>query len=198
MSGEPTLRHGDKSADGWVELLQELLVNKGAHLTVDGDFGDETFRAVVAFQTDYELQDRSGVVGNETWSALRGDDEHAAPGSTGWGGESVDRGVKLRFWDYVHYDDPGDRVHLMAYSVGTQEPVEGSIELFVHLKDPDGHEYDVSAIHSLGDERRHNFTIYDATRGHAGGSYSGVAQLPSSAGGEIFAFAFNKIGLIDV
>jgi peptidoglycan hydrolase-like protein with peptidoglycan-binding domain len=66
MSGEPTLQKGDKSADGWVEFLQELLVNRGADVKIDGDFGDETFKAVVAFQKDYELQDRSGVVGNET------------------------------------------------------------------------------------------------------------------------------------
>jgi hypothetical protein len=82
--------------------------------------------------------------------------------------------------------------------VGTEEPAEGSVELFVHLKDPSGDEYDVSAVHSLGDERRHVFTVYDATGGRPGGSYSGVAQLPSVNGGEITAFTFKKIGLIDL
>jgi len=198
MSGEPTLRKGDKSTDGWVEFLQAKLATWDSNLKIDGDFGDETFKAVVAFQRDNELQDQSGVVGDETWSVLRGDDERAEPGTSEWDGADVDKGVKLRFWDYVHYEDPGDRLHLSTFSVGTEEPAEGSIELFVHLKDPAGDEYDVAAIHSAEGDRRHGFTMYDATGGRPGGSYSGVAQLPTATGGEIFAFNFQKIGLIDL
>src|SRR5688500_2577817 len=98
MSGEPTLRKGDKSADGWVEFLQAKLAVWDGNLKIDGDFGDETFKAVVAFQRDNGLQDQSGVVGDETWSVLRGDDERAAPGVSQWDGDDVDKGVKLRFW----------------------------------------------------------------------------------------------------
>jgi hypothetical protein len=198
MRAEPTLRQGDKSADGWVEFLQQLLYNHGAlELAIDGDFGPETFKAVVEYQNARELVDRSGVVGDETWSALRGDEQPDAPGGNNSGG-LVDRGVKLRFQDFCYYDDTRDILYLSAFSVGTEEPAEGTVELFVHLKDGRGGEFDVSAIHSPQGDRHHSFLVYDATKGHPDGDYSGVAQLPAATGNEIFAFSFNKVALIDI
>jgi hypothetical protein len=198
MRAEPTLREGDKSADGWVEFLQQLLYNHGAlELEVDGDFGTKTRKAVIEFQKARELVDQSGVVGDETWSALRGDEVLDAPG----GNESarlVDKGVKLRFQDYCYYDDQRDILYLSAYSVGTEEPAEGTVELFLHLKDPRGGEFDVQAIHSPQGDRHHSFLAYDATKGHPDGDYSGVAQLPAATGNEITAFTFNKVALIDI
>jgi hypothetical protein len=63
----PLLRHG--SDGGAVRTLQEALNEHGAHLIVDGDFGDDTLKAVIAFQTGHKLA-HDGVVGRHTWEAL--------------------------------------------------------------------------------------------------------------------------------
>jgi len=67
---QPTLRRGDKSKDGWVEYMQELLRDTGAQLKVDGDFGPTTEKALKAFQKAKGLK-FDGICGNETWSVLR-------------------------------------------------------------------------------------------------------------------------------
>ena len=71
---QPTLRLGDKSADGWVEYLQESLNERiGAGLKVDGIFGNDTLKAVKKFQRSFKDQGvlEDGIVGDETWSFLR-------------------------------------------------------------------------------------------------------------------------------
>jgi hypothetical protein len=62
------LRRGD---DGeWVTYLQQLLMDFGYYTGVlDGDYGGGTERAVRAFQVAYQLPE-TGVVANDTWSAL--------------------------------------------------------------------------------------------------------------------------------
>jgi hypothetical protein len=70
---QPTLRLGDKSADGWVEYLQEQLnelLIPSPKLKVDGVFGKATLDAVFAFQSQAQIQ-HDGTVGNQTWAALR-------------------------------------------------------------------------------------------------------------------------------
>ena len=80
MAGEPTLRYGDESADGWVEFLQDLLVRSGwpcgrdGSDGIDGRFGPHMLDAVRAFQAHYGLRRQDGVVGHEMWSVLRGED----------------------------------------------------------------------------------------------------------------------------
>ena len=71
---QPTLRKGDKSADGWVEYLQQTLNHHlKAGLTADGDFGPATLKAVTAFQTQHKADGClvDGVVGDQTWAFLR-------------------------------------------------------------------------------------------------------------------------------
>ena len=69
--GQPTLRKGDKSPDGWVEYAQQTLnFQLKTNLTVDGDFGNGTLAAVHKFQQAKGLLD-DGVIGNQTWAALR-------------------------------------------------------------------------------------------------------------------------------
>ncbi|MBA2282581.1 MAG: peptidoglycan-binding protein [Acidimicrobiia bacterium] len=83
MSNYPTLRYGDESADGWVEYLQELLsvfVNEGIEKT--GRFDDATLHAVKRAQAALGLDYMDGVVGDETWAGLRGE-EHTDPGTDG-------------------------------------------------------------------------------------------------------------------
>lgn len=64
----PILRKGDES--GYVRTLQ-ILLNKynGAGLTEDGEFGNKTYNAVIAYQRDRKL-DVDGIVGAQTWAQL--------------------------------------------------------------------------------------------------------------------------------
>ena len=126
MAGEPTLQYGDDSADGWVEFFQDLLVRSGWPCGkdgtdgIDGHFGAHTLKAVKAFQAQYELQSRNGVVGNETWSVLRGEDEADAP-DTGLNHAArgfVERGTKVRFSSYARFESADGSLTIGAYSVG--------------------------------------------------------------------------------
>jgi peptidoglycan hydrolase-like protein with peptidoglycan-binding domain len=61
--GDASLRPGSRGAA--VEHVQRLLNQKGAHLGVDGDFGDNTARAVKHFQSTHGLR-ATGVVNDVT------------------------------------------------------------------------------------------------------------------------------------
>jgi len=66
----PTLRRGDKGAV--VKRMQEELLQRGYDLGkwgADGSFGDQTYKAVVAFQKDSGLTP-DGICGPRTWDAL--------------------------------------------------------------------------------------------------------------------------------
>jgi len=52
-----------------VRTVQGLLVARGHHVDVDGDFGGDTDKAVQAFQRARGLAD-DGEVGADTWTAL--------------------------------------------------------------------------------------------------------------------------------
>lgn len=64
------LRESDRGPG--VREAQKLLVEHGAKIEVDGDFGPATKRAVTAFQREHKLE-VDGVVGPATWAALRKD-----------------------------------------------------------------------------------------------------------------------------
>ena len=63
----PTLRLGSRGAS--VKTLQSILNDHGAHLTVDGIFGNLTKLAVISFQCLNDLQ-KDGIVGRKTWEKL--------------------------------------------------------------------------------------------------------------------------------
>jgi N-acetylmuramidase/Putative peptidoglycan binding domain len=65
--GPTILRMGVSGAD--VSLMQEKLRKIGYNVTVDGDFGPATKRAVMNFQSDYGLPN-DGVVDPLTWSII--------------------------------------------------------------------------------------------------------------------------------
>ncbi|MBA2282031.1 MAG: peptidoglycan-binding protein [Acidimicrobiia bacterium] len=67
---EPSLRHGDQGADGWVEYLQGLLRSAGESVEQTGVFDDATLAAVQHFQLTHGCV-ADGVVGNQTWAELR-------------------------------------------------------------------------------------------------------------------------------
>ncbi|MBD2157900.1 peptidoglycan-binding protein [Leptolyngbya sp. FACHB-16] len=68
---DPILRQGDSGAA--VIKLQQLLNAKGINIAVDGDFGNATRTAVVQFQKQSGIA-TDGIVGPQTWQALRRDD----------------------------------------------------------------------------------------------------------------------------
>ena len=77
----PTLRVGDSGFE--VRELQHALAEQGhSSGRVDGNFGRKTERAVFAFQRQQRLH-VDGIVGQETWSALRGSDSSVTNASVG-------------------------------------------------------------------------------------------------------------------
>lgn len=68
--GDATIATGTISDD--VRQAQQILQAQGYRITaIDGNFGPETQAAVIAFQTAHGLQ-ADGIVGPNTWGALRG------------------------------------------------------------------------------------------------------------------------------
>ena len=62
---------GDEGQDQWVEYAQRLLqLHLDPDIVVDGDFGKATEAAVVEFQKRKGLA-VDGIIGNQTWAALR-------------------------------------------------------------------------------------------------------------------------------
>jgi peptidoglycan hydrolase-like protein with peptidoglycan-binding domain len=120
-SKQPTLRKGDKSADGWVEYLQKLLNKYLGKDTVpeNGDFEQKTYDAVKKFQASTKppcLVD--GIVGNETWSMLRKGDRE----KVGVNEQDDEKGAEGRWAteksDFVTYDSGTDELRMIAFSVG--------------------------------------------------------------------------------
>lgn len=67
ITNYPTLRNG--SSSNFVYLLQLLLNQYGANISIDGAFGPNTTNAVIAFQQANGLAP-DGIVGRNTWSTL--------------------------------------------------------------------------------------------------------------------------------
>ena len=70
LAGCPTLELGAKG--NITKLLQKVLKAFGiANLKIDGIFGEETYKAVIAYQK-LKLLTPDGIVGPNTWKALLG------------------------------------------------------------------------------------------------------------------------------
>lgn len=67
FSSYPTVKKGAKG--GITRLIQERLNSVGFSLTIDGDFGTNTYNAVKVFQRNRGLS-QDGIVGKNTWSYL--------------------------------------------------------------------------------------------------------------------------------
>jgi hypothetical protein len=118
---EPTLRKGDNSKDGWVEYLQQLLnVAMNTHLPIDGNFSPETLKTVIAFQQKKQLQ-VDGIVGNQTWAALRGG-KAEPPSTDGRKPHSFEEtGGQARWFkehDICAFFQSADQAKLVVVSVG--------------------------------------------------------------------------------
>jgi peptidoglycan hydrolase-like protein with peptidoglycan-binding domain len=129
-SRQPTLRKGDKKADGWVEYLQHVLNDHlgAGTVDVDGSFGQKTLNAVIKFQTQNKLK-VDGIVGNQTWAALRLE-KPEAPSTDGRTPHTFEQTDLQARWEVddtpdAIYVEKIDRLTLNVVSVG-----EGKIDDF--------------------------------------------------------------------
>jgi len=190
---EPTLRRGDKSVDGWVEYLQELLNQSGyGPLTVDGDFGGKTEAAVKAFQRDKGLQ-YDGDVGNQTWAALRGE-EPEAPGSDGRTPHTyVERGPEARWWmdtNPAEYVADRDALYLLAVNTGDRAIQQYEFTAHVELTSEKGAAtFEGILVTSDGQPAAPGkglFFVGGGIRATLGpGTYTITATLPAELGGDV-------------
>ena len=140
-SKQPTLRKGDTSADGWVEFAQKLLNDVvQAGLPVNGNFDAAMLAAVKKFQATQKpplLVD--GVIGNQTWAALR----HGTPEKPSTDGrkphEFVEHGVEARWvfedTDNNRYFAATDFFRLLVESVG-DTPLDPKTEATIRVTAP--------------------------------------------------------------
>ena len=202
-TSQPTLRKGDKSPDGWVEYLQQLLNMKNdAGLDVDGDFGKLTRDAVIAYQRKLKKKDKEvlddGVVGDQTWSYLR----EGAPAKPATDKRKphtyVDRGPDAR-WEteqtFVIYHVDRDMLTLMAYSVGDTDQIAGRAAR-VRITGPDKTQKVIDALIGKGEKSsktgqgfEHLVTIETVSDLFGGGRlpngiYTVEAYFPADIGGD--------------
>ena len=206
-TSQPTLRQGDKSPDGWVEYLQELLnLKASAGLEIDGDFGDLTHDAVVAYQKDLkkkapEVLD-DGIVGDQTWSYLR-DGAPAKPATDQRKPHSyVEKGVEAR-WSAetgaLVYLSDSDQATLLAMSVGDADQLAGRSARF-RITGPTGTQKVVDGLIGKGAKTsktdqgfEHLVTIdaflqlFGGAKEAAKGSYAVEAYFPADLGGDAFS-----------
>jgi hypothetical protein len=140
---QPTLRIGDKSADGWVEYLQESLNDRiGAGLTVNGVFDGKVLKAVKAFQRSFKDQGvlEDGIVGDETWSFLR-DGVKEKPKTDGRQPHTfVEKGNEARWvreTAVVRFDPGQDALIMQAVSVGDVDQLKDR-RVRIMIVNPDG------------------------------------------------------------
>lgn len=113
MADEPTLYEGDVEVYGWVLELQRLLSDRGFPSSdPEGFFDSATRRAVVDFQ-EANGCDPDGIVGDQTWAALRGDSEPEGIRNEPFG-DTRDRDTGLARSDAV--DDYVDDAYGDVYS----------------------------------------------------------------------------------
>lgn len=155
MAGEPTLRLGDQSVDGWVEYLQAQLVNHGNWVdgmpddtwVPTGVFDEQTERYVRAFQRGVGIQ-VDGVVGDETWNMLHGMSDTVDPATDGRQPHSyVEQSPRLEWEnDHVKVDDRTYRYAVVNVGSSPVASVEVSAEPWgevgIESRTLVGHTYD--------------------------------------------------------
>ncbi len=198
---EPTLRKGDESVDGWVEYLQQMLCHHigASACSVNGKFDQKTHQAVIQFQSTREpplLVD--GIVGNQTWSALRDDKQRAAVGTDGREpGTFVERGPEGRWGsesgDILTYDRSSDQLRMVVSSVG-DEPIDD----FKAIVFVDGKRRDIKigkpeVTISTGAGHAHWVRVTEFTIQHGAGPFKIEAFLPPELGGDNWKGEFGEI-----
>jgi hypothetical protein len=189
-TGEPTLRHGDKSVDGWVEYLQGLLNDHFyGPLAVDGDFGNGTYQAVFRYQTDKGLMP-DGVVGNQTWASLRNETPQD-PSTDGREPHTfVEQGPEARWHDTdaMHYEESADLFFINAVSTGSDPLYGGQFQATAKFTGSNGeltHYLEIMAPNGVIYPGEYfSFVLSDARALIGEGIVNVEAYLPTELGGD--------------
>jgi peptidoglycan hydrolase-like protein with peptidoglycan-binding domain len=122
-----------------VEYAQKLLNHHvGANLPINGDFDGAMDKAVRTFQTKNKLL-VDGVIGNQTWAALR-EDTPEKPSTDGRDPHTfVEQGTEARWFVESKinnlYEGDRDLLHLAVESVG-DTPLDPTTEATVRVTPP--------------------------------------------------------------
>jgi peptidoglycan hydrolase-like protein with peptidoglycan-binding domain len=190
---EPTLRHGDTGNEGWVEYLQGLLILEGHDtVTKNGSFDDATLDAVRKYQLHNGLL-ADGVVGNQTWAALRHADPQMASSDGRERGTYVEDTREAR-WVYdeemVLVDAAADELLFIAINVGSA-PLDASTlaNATCRITPPQGDAFDMELVprnESGSTTEAGNLFFYVASKVNAipAGRYKAEAWLPEELSGD--------------
>ena len=208
--GNPTLREGMQSADGWVEYLHDLLNGHfygrqdfKFYKSGEGLFDAETKKAVEQYQREkgFSGADVDGVVGDKTWSALQGHEQLAETGGDGYQhGTYVDHGKHLRFhpteMGYMNgVNNSGDQIYFRVVIVGDQDVPKEDVRPFLHIEGPNGTTEPTQLNYYPGDTGPGGWfeVIWeDATQRGPAGRYKAIAQLPMEFGGDTAQMEFDR------
>jgi hypothetical protein len=155
MAGEPTLRLGDQSVDGWVEYLQSQLVNHRNWVdglpddtwVPTGVFDEQTEHYVRVFQRGVGIQ-VDGVVGDETWNMLHGMADTVDPATDGRDPHTfVEESPRLEWEnDWIRVDDRTYRYAVVNVGstpvASVRVRLDASGDVGVESNELDGHTYD--------------------------------------------------------
>ena len=195
MAGEPTLRHRDEGADGWVKYLQQLLVLTDPSLEETGIFDDDTLLAVTKFQQGHDLLD-DGVVGDQTWAALRFSQPHA-PHTDGLAPHTHhEDGPRAEWYSEYHqgtYDTSDDSAGAFLVNVGSV-PLPAGGHAHATITKADGGQVTQSAtiIATDGDPAQPGQGLFAQVRGLrealGAGTHTVELTLPSEWSGQRTSF----------
>lgn len=195
---EPTLRLGDTSADGWVEYLQKVLTHQGHPVGVTGEFDTPTHHAVLAFQRGRRLL-VDGVVGNQTWAALRDEDPRAI-GTDGREPHSfVEVGAEARWFTEPGppiFDANQDVLGLPAINTGSDDIAPGVFTAQATITNEAtgvSADFELGSVTHSGEAAPPGELLFFGASGVSGlvpGTYHVTATLPDELGGDQAEFRF--------
>jgi len=199
---EPTLRLGDSGADGWVEYLQKLLTHRGHPAEINGTFDDTTHQAVLGFQGRHGLL-VDGVVGNQTWAALR-EEAPRAIGTDGLEpGTFEETGVEARWFTEEGppiFDAEKDLLGLPAISTGDAPIAAGQFTADATITNEgtgESQSFVLGSVTQTGEPAQPGEFVFFAASGWQqlpDGTYTVTATLPAELGGDQADFRFQKGG----
>lgn len=208
--GNPTLREGMESVDGWVEYLHDLL---NGHFygrddfkfyKTDGKFDADTKRAVEQYQRDMGFTggEVDGIVGDMTWSALQGHTTYAPEGTDGYpAGSYVERGKELRFhpteMGYANgMQNENDQLYFRVNIVGDVDVPPEEVRPFVHIEGPNGTTEPTEFSYYPGQPGPGGWFeiwIQNATNNGPAGRYRAIAQLSQELGSDTVQYEFDRV-----
>jgi hypothetical protein len=203
-TGNPTLREGMHSADGWVEYLEGRLNEyfwgrKDFRYSIgDGHFTHDTKKAVEKFQEEQHVK-VDGVVGDQTWAALNGNPQQQDVGTDGYpAGQYVQQGKQLRFnpEGSTGYAYGGDQLILQVWNVGTEKVAADDVRPTVHVRTPEGGSHEPTKFTGVGGGGGGEWfeLIIDEVSGTGPlGRYSALIQLPMEYGGDTMQMEYDKV-----